>query len=147
MPGSDLAPRRPLCVLVVHERYRVRGGEDGVFETECSLLEKAGHKVVRYEKDNREIPDRGGRIGLALRTVWNPRTYREIRAIIRAEKPDVVHCHNTFPLISPSVYWAAAREAIRFAYAGTGPFTGKIPPFGFHGAAAFRALHAAGKIL
>ena len=41
----------------------------------------------------------------------------------------------------------SAREAIRFAYAGTGPFTGKIPPFGFHGAAAFRALHAAGKIL
>ncbi len=76
MPGPDPSLRRPLCVLVVHERYRVRGGEDGVFETECSLLEEAGHKVVRYEKDNREIPDRGGRIGLALRTVWNPRTYR-----------------------------------------------------------------------
>lgn len=112
MPGHDPSLRRPLCVLVVHERYRVRGGEDGVFETECSLLEKAGHKVVRYEKDNRDIPDRGGRIGLALRTVWNPRTYCEIRAIIRAEKPDVVHCHNTFPLISPSVYWAAAREGV-----------------------------------
>ena len=112
MPGPDPSLRRPLCVLVVHERYRVRGGEDGVFETECSLLEEAGHKVVRYEKDNRDIPDRGGRIGLALRTVWNPRTYREIRSIIRAEKPDVVHCHNTFPLISPSVYWAAAREGV-----------------------------------
>ena len=108
----DPATARPLRVLVVHERYRVRGGEDGVFETECSLLEEAGHKVVRYEKDNRDIPDRGGRIGLALRTVWNPRTYREIRSIIRAEKPDVVHCHNTFPLISPSVYWAAAREGV-----------------------------------
>ena len=108
----DPATARPLRVLVVHERYRVRGGEDGVFETECSLLEKAGHKVVRYEKDNRDIPDRGGRIGLALRTIWNPRTYREIRSIIRAEKPDVVHCHNTFPLISPSVYWAAAREGV-----------------------------------
>jgi len=108
----DPATARPLRVLVVHERYRVRGGEDGVFETECSLLEKAGHKVVRYEKDNRDIPDRGGRIGLALRTIWNPRTYREIRSIIREEKPDVVHCHNTFPLISPSVYWAAAREGV-----------------------------------
>ena len=108
----DPATARPLRVLVVHERYRVRGGEDGVFETECSLLEKAGHKVVRYEKDNRDIPDRGGRIGLALRTIWNQRTYREIRSIIRAEKPDVVHCHNTFPLISPSVYWAAAREGV-----------------------------------
>jgi len=101
-----------MTILVVHNRYRVRGGEDGVFETECRLLEEAGHRVVKYEKTNCDIPDRGGRIGLALRTVWNPRTYREIRSIIRAEKPDVMHCHNTFPLISPSVYWAAAREGV-----------------------------------
>jgi glycosyltransferase involved in cell wall biosynthesis len=101
-----------MTILVVHNRYRVRGGEDGVFETECRLLEEAGHKVVRYEKDNRDIPDRGGRLGLALRTIWNPRTYCEIRAIIRAERPDVVHCHNTFPLISPSIYWAAARAGV-----------------------------------
>ena len=101
-----------MTILVVHNRYRVRGGEDGVFETECRLLEEAGHWVVKYEKSNRDIPDRGGRLGLALRTIWNPRTYREIRAIIRAEKPDVVHCHNTFPLVSPSVYWAAAREGV-----------------------------------
>lgn len=91
-----------MTILVVHNRYRVRGGEDGVFETECNLLEKAGHHVVRYEKTNCDIPDRGGRLGLALRTIWNPRTVREIRALIRAENPDVIHCHNTFPLISPS---------------------------------------------
>ena len=108
----DPAPPRPLRVLVVHNRYRVRGGEDGVYETECRLLEEAGHRVVRYEKTNRDIPDRGGRLGLALRTIWNPRTYREIRAIIREERPDVVHCHNTFPLVSPSVYWAASREGV-----------------------------------
>ena len=101
-----------MTILVVHNRYRVRGGEDGVFETECRLLEEAGHRVVKFEKTNCDIPDRGGRIGLALRTIWNPRTYREIRSIIRAEKPDVMHCHNTFPLISPSVYWAAAREGV-----------------------------------
>ena len=101
-----------MTILMVHNRYRVRGGEDGVFETECRLLEEAGHKVIRYEKTNRDIPDRGGRLGLALRTVWNPRAYREIRAIVRAERPDVVHCHNTFPLVSPSVYWAAAREGV-----------------------------------
>ena len=101
-----------MTILVVHNRYRVRGGEDSVFEAECRLLEEAGHKVVRYEKDNRDIPDRGGRLGLALRTVWNGRTYRELRELVRREKPDVVHCHNTFPLISPSVYWAAAREGV-----------------------------------
>ena len=101
-----------MTILVVHNRYRVRGGEDGVFETECRLLEEAGHRVVRYEKDNRDIPDRGGRLGLALRTIWNPRTYREVRELIRREKPDAMHSHNTFPQISPSVYWAAAREGV-----------------------------------
>ena len=101
-----------MTILVAHNRYRIRGGEDSVFEAECRLLEEAGHRVVRYEKTNRDIPDRGGRLGLALRTIWNPRTVREVRALIRAEKPDVVHCHNTFPLISPSIYWAAAREGV-----------------------------------
>ncbi|MBQ3809005.1 MAG: glycosyltransferase family 4 protein [Kiritimatiellae bacterium] len=101
-----------MTILVAHNRYRIRGGEDGVFETECRLLEEAGHRVVRYEKSNCDIPDRGGRLGLACRTIWNGRAYREIREIIRREKPDVMHCHNTFPLISPSIYWAAAREGV-----------------------------------
>ena len=101
-----------MTILVVHNRYRVRGGEDSVYEVECRMLEEAGHRVLRYEKDNCGIPDRGGRLGLACRTVWNGRTYREIRELIRREKPDVVHCHNTFPQISPSVYYAAAREGV-----------------------------------
>ena len=101
-----------MTILVAHNHYRIRGGEDGVFEAECRLLEESGHRVVRYEKTNRDIPEGGGRLGLALRTVWNPRTYREVRETIRREKPDVVHCHNTFPLISPSIYWAAAREGV-----------------------------------
>ena len=106
---------RSLCVLVVHNHYRVRGGEDSVFESECRMLEEAGHRVVRYEKTNDDISDRGGglaKLGLALRTVWNPRTVREVRALIRAESPAIVHCHNTFPLISPSIYFAAAREGV-----------------------------------
>ena len=101
-----------MTILVAHNRYRVRGGEDSVFESECRMLEEAGHRVVRYEKTNSDIPDRGGRLGLVLRTLWNPETCREVRALIRAERPDVLHCHNTFPLISPSIYYAAAREGV-----------------------------------
>ena len=141
-----------MTILVAHNRYRVRGGEDSVFEAECRLLEDAGHRVVRYEKTNdsivfdrvespksrvagpkseassptcdpepstcdarsavRKLRAVGAKLALALRTIWNPRTVREVRALIRAEKPDVVHCHNTFPLISPSIYYAAAREGV-----------------------------------
>ena len=112
-------------ILVVHNHYRLKGGEDSVFESECAMLEKAGHTVVRYEKSNEDITaDRGGRLSslfplrfvnkvlLALQTVWNWGTYHEMRTLLRQERPDVVHCHNTFPLISPSVYWAAAKERV-----------------------------------
>lgn len=103
-----------MTILVVHNRYRFRGGEDSVYESECAMLENAGHRVVRYEKTNGDIRENGlfRKLALAARTIWNPATFREIRALIRAERPDVVHCHNTFPLVSPSVYWAAAREGV-----------------------------------
>ena len=103
-----------MTILVVHNRYRFRGGEDSVYESECAMLEKAGHRVVRYEKTNGDIRENGlfRKLALAARTIWNPATFREVAALIRAERPDVVHCHNTFPLVSPSVYWAAAREGV-----------------------------------
>ena len=47
----------PHTVLVVHNHYQQRGGEDSVFETECAMLEAAGHVVIRYEKHNDEIGD------------------------------------------------------------------------------------------
>ena len=45
----------PLTILVVHNHYQQRGGEDSVFETECAMLRNAGHTVICYEKHNDEI--------------------------------------------------------------------------------------------
>lgn len=99
----------PLRVAVVHNRYQQAGGEDGVFETECALLEQAGVHVVRYEADNAAVRDTN-RVRLALNTVWNRSAYRTLSALFERERVSVVHVHNTLPLISPSVY-AAARRA------------------------------------
>src|SRR5699024_8002985 len=44
---------------------------------------------------------------LPFRTVFNPRTYKDIRRLIKKAQIDVVHVHNTLNLISPSVYYAA----------------------------------------
>jgi glycosyltransferase involved in cell wall biosynthesis len=49
---------------------------------------------------------------IAARTFWNNQTYREVRDLIRRERPQVVHCTNTFPLMSPSVYYAAHEEGV-----------------------------------
>lgn len=73
------------------------------------MLKSHGHRVIRYTVHNDSVEGKG-RAGLAASTVWNRESYRTVRDIVRAEKPDVAHFHNTFPLISPSAYYAARSE-------------------------------------
>lgn len=47
-----------------------------------------------------------------VETVWSYSQYKEILGVLNKEKPDVVHIHNFFPLISPSVYYACSKLSI-----------------------------------
>jgi glycosyltransferase involved in cell wall biosynthesis len=98
-------------ILAVHNRYQQPGGEDQVFLAETTLLESYGHRVVRYEVHNDQVK-RVDRLTLAKDTVWNASAYRELTALIRRERPDVVHFHNTLPLVSPAGYYAAKAEGV-----------------------------------
>ncbi len=100
-----------MTILLVHNRYQQPGGEDQVFEAEHAMLREAGHEVILHEVHNDAVTTMGV-LSLALRTLWNPKTSRDIRRLIRTRRPDVVHCHNTFPLISPSLYWACRKEGV-----------------------------------
>ncbi len=93
-------------ILLCHNYYACRGGEDQVFEAEASLLRSQGHKVFEYTRHNNDIA-RMSRSDVARRTLWNGTTYRELRDLIERHRPAVMHCTNTFPLISPSAYYAA----------------------------------------
>ena len=73
------------------------------------MLEAHGHAVTRYAVHNDAV-DGMGRLALAKATVWNGEQYRELRALFREVRPDVVHVHNTLPLVSPAVYYAAQAE-------------------------------------
>jgi glycosyltransferase involved in cell wall biosynthesis len=99
-------------IILAHNSYRQQGGEDIVFHQECQLLERAGHEVVMYRRSNwaAESDSVIKRLALPWRTVWAEDTRREFAELLRAEKPDLVHVHNTFFMISPSIY-AACREA------------------------------------
>lgn len=101
-------------ILLVHNTYQDRGGEDVVFVQERQLLESGGHEIVEYQRHNSEIKQysRLRKISLLGRTVWAADSNRELGALLRQTKPDVVHIHNTFPLISPSIYWACREEQI-----------------------------------
>ncbi len=100
-----------MTVLIAHNFYQQAGGEDRVFADEREMLTARGHRVVTYTRSNDEIRMRSS-VGIGLETLWSQRSYSEVRRLVREGGVDVVHCHNTFPLISPSIYWAACSEGV-----------------------------------
>ena len=110
-------------IIQVHNYYQQAGGEDSVVASEKLMLQKYGNIVVPFYKTNDDIPFIGKDkkvlasnffklLSVSLKTIWNHDIYAEFRGILRNEKPDIVHCHNTFPKISPSIYWACFKENV-----------------------------------
>lgn len=99
-------------VLLVHNFYQIAGGEDSVFAAERQLLVNHGHEVETYTAHNDDV-DGMGKLSLAVNTIWNRNTTRDLGAQLESFKPDVVHFHNTLPLISPSAYYVAAAHGAR----------------------------------
>lgn len=101
-------------ILLVHNSYQQPGGEDVVFEQEGQLLERYGHQVIRYKRSNHELEGLSGLQRLKLvRTILSADdSKRDIGNILRAEKPKLVHVHNTFMMISPSIYEACQMAQI-----------------------------------
>lgn len=96
-----------LRVLVLHNHYRSEqpSGENTVVDAEVALLRQAGHRVDVFERRSDDIADMSlARKALVpLRVPWNPAARTALAERLRRERPDVVHVHNTFPLLSPSV--------------------------------------------
>lgn len=97
-------------ILIAHNAYRHRGGEDLVVEAETELLQANGHEVIELRRDNKSM--HGGRLSLAMDSLWSRSAYHELAALIVDRKPDVIHAHNTFPQLSPAIYWSAARAGV-----------------------------------
>lgn len=101
-------------ILLVYNQYQEPGGEEVVVAKERDLLAKHGHDVSEYRRDNDEIKQYSAlqRIGLVYRTVWASDSYQQFDSLLRKIEPDVVHVHNTFPLISPSIFWACKKQQV-----------------------------------
>ena len=98
-------------ILLCHAYYQQPGGEDQSFAAEARLLESRGHEVRRYTQHNDSIGQMS-RLAIAAKTFWNRTTHRELTRVIREFQPEVMHCTNTFPLISPSAYYAARSQGV-----------------------------------
>ncbi|MFJ7249377.1 glycosyltransferase [Kitasatospora sp. NPDC098652] len=118
-------------VLVVHNRYASAqpSGENKVVDQEVGLLREAGHRVELFERRSDDIARRSlpGKVAVPLLVPWNPAVRAELAARLRAERPDVVHVHNVFPLLSPAVLAACADAAVP-AVATLHNYTQVCPP-------------------
>lgn len=101
----------PQTVLIIHNEYRIAGGEDTVAANEEKLLAEHGHRVIVYKRSNKELDNYTGikKLLLPFTSVFSLRSYREVKKLIEDNYVDVVHVHNTLTLVSPSVYYAAFR--------------------------------------
>lgn len=100
-------------IIIAHNSYILHGGEDVMAEQEANLLRENGNSVVEYRRSNREIEKRSmGGLSLLLQTVWASDSRRDLRELLRREKPDLAHFHNTFMMISPSAYYACKEYGV-----------------------------------
>lgn len=109
--ASSTSEATSLRVLSVHNCYQIRGGEEEVRDAERSLLEKMGHTVDIYEDTNDRLETLGA-VQTAINTIWSSQAYKNIKRQLSQHSYNVVHVHNTLPLISPSVYYAAKERGV-----------------------------------
>lgn len=98
-------------ILMVHNEYKFRGGEDESAQAETAMLVANGHQVDRYTENNHRVSEIGA-LRTAARAVWSRESYRHVRSVLAGGNYDVVHVQNFFPLISPSVLYAAADHGV-----------------------------------
>jgi glycosyltransferase involved in cell wall biosynthesis len=100
-----------LRILVVHNRYQIRGGEDECFEAEVKLLGDRGHQVDRHEVHNDSV-DTTNKLKVALQTTWSTPAYHALKQRLQQQDYDLIHVHNFFPLLSPAIYYAARSSRV-----------------------------------
>jgi glycosyltransferase involved in cell wall biosynthesis len=98
-------------ILLAHNSYQQAGGEDTAVNAEINLLRHYGDEVLEYRRSNQDI-EQQSRLSTAVSTIWSHKTQEEVRLLCIKFKPDIIHIHNTFPLISPSLYWLASQHRI-----------------------------------
>ena len=98
-------------ILIAHNFYKHAGGENGCVAAELAMLQAHGHRVTQYCVSNDAI-DTMGCLDVACRTVWSRQAFRDLRELFQRHRPKIAHFHNTFPLISPSAYYAARAENV-----------------------------------
>ncbi len=92
-------------VVIAHNRYSSAqpSGENVVVDAEIAQLRTAGVEVVPFLRSSDDIGSlpAAQKALLPISPIWSPAARRALVGVIRAERPDILHLHNPYPLISP----------------------------------------------
>jgi glycosyltransferase involved in cell wall biosynthesis len=107
-------PTTLMKVLQVHNEYQFLGGEEAVLEAEYQMLTQHGHEVQQWIVSSSALKqaDFLTKVGVSLRSIWSADSYQQMQQKLQTFQPDVVHVHNTIPLLTPSIYAACQRAQI-----------------------------------
>jgi glycosyltransferase involved in cell wall biosynthesis len=98
-------------ILFIHNFYQIEGGEDAVFKNEIELLNQK-NEILVYTVNNDSINTLLGKVLAFFRVVFSFKAYRKFKQYLIFHNPDVVHVHNYFPLLSPSIFYACKKISI-----------------------------------
>ena len=99
-------------VVNVHNRHAGPGGMEVLFESITKLLRSRGDEVIVVERDNKNIHGLAGKLSSFGSMIYSPSAKREMTKLLRDERPDVVHAHNLYPQLSPSILDACREEGV-----------------------------------
>lgn len=101
---------------MAHNRYREAqpSGENTIVDQEIAQLGAAGVEVLPFLRSSDEIPDlpKSAKALLPISPIWAPRAQQDLGRLIAEHRPDVLHLHNPYPLISPWVVRTAHRHGL-----------------------------------
>jgi Glycosyltransferase Family 4 len=99
-------------ILVAHNRYQLRGGEDAVVRDEVELLRHFGHRVELLEQDNEVIHGFRGKLIASMSIFYSARSRERMKRAVHDFRPDILHVHNWFPMLSPSIILEADASGV-----------------------------------
>ncbi len=99
-------------ILIAHNQYLLEGGEDIVVQNETQLLKENGHHVKKFIVNNASISSLKQQLDTALNITYSKKSYSTFLLKLKEYQPDLVHVHNFFPLLSPSIYSACSESGI-----------------------------------
>ncbi|HQQ21686.1 MAG TPA: glycosyltransferase family 1 protein, partial [Bacteroidales bacterium] len=101
-------------VLIIHNYYSQRGGEETVVEFQKQLFEKNGDQVQLYTRNYAEMEKWWlGKIGGTFTSIYNSRSRKELAQVIEEFKPDMAILHNLYPIISPSIIRFLSKKGVK----------------------------------